>query len=394
MNQSYKKTLHTCYLGYITQAIINNLAPLLFVTFQLIYSITLSQLGKLILLNFIIQLTTDFISIKFVDRIGYRKSAVLAESCSAIGLIGMAVFPFFFKNPYHALQLSVIIYAVGGGLLEVIISPIVDSLPTDNKEASMSLLHSFYCWGQVLVVLITTGLLYLLKDCFWFIIPLIWSIIPIITLFLFLTVKMPKPVSETNRIPLRQLFITPYFYLLIVFMICSASAELGMSQWASLFAEEGLGVSKAYGNLLGPCLFAVFMGMGRTYFGLRENKIALERSIFLCSLLCTICYLVTALVSIPLISLLACAVTGFSVSILWPGTFSLATKRFPLGGTAMFSVLALFGDFGCSLSPFLTGTIASYSNLKIGLAVGAIFPFILCSCTAVFLQKSKNTTEI
>lgn len=388
MNQSYKKTLHACYLGYVTQAIVNNLAPLLFVTFQQMYSLTLDQLGKLILLNFLIQLTTDFVSIQFVDRIGYRSSALLAEICSALGLIGMGIFPLFFSNTYHALLLSVSIYAIGGGLLEVIISPIVDALPTDNKEASMSLLHSFYCWGQVLVVLITTAFFFVLSDALWFIIPLFWSLIPMYTLFLFTRVLMPTPVSEANRIPLKQLFRVPSFYLLLVIMICSASAELGMSQWASLFAEEGLGVSKAYGNLLGPCLFAVFMGIGRTYFGLQEKKIALKRSIFLCSLLCVLCYLVTALVSIPLISLLACAVTGFSVSIMWPGTFSLATKEFPLGGTAMFSILALFGDLGCSLSPSITGTIATYSTLKIGLAFGAIFPLILCICIAVSSKKS------
>lgn len=397
MKNPYQKTIYACYLGYITQAIINNLAPLLFVIFQDKFNISYSQLGQLILMNFGTQLIVDILAIKFVDKIGYRRSCLIAHGCAALGLVMLGILPNILDNSYAGLLLAATIYAIGGGLIEVLISPIVESCPGEAKAAAMSLLHSFYCWGQVAVVAISTLLLLPLGTDYWFVLPLLWAIIPVLNFFNFMKVPFAPMVSEEERIPLKDLLKSKGFKLAMVLMICAGASELAMSQWSSLFAERGLGVSKVLGDLLGACLFAVCMGIGRTIYGIYGDRINLKKALTACAALCIICYMVTALVSIPFISLAACALTGFAVSLMWPGMFSLSIAKFPAGGTALFAILAMCGDIGCASGPWITGIVSDlfqktslFSNIqaatlmapeqlgiKAGLLVAVIFPIIM-----------------
>lgn len=351
MRSIYKHTLRACYLGYITQAIVNNLAPLLFVIFQTEYKLSFEMIGRLILLNFCVQIGADFLSMKYVDRIGYRKSAVIAHAFSAAGLIGLGILPKVLPDPYLGLCAAVVLYAMGGGIIEVIISPIVDSLPGEEKESAMSLLHSFYCWGQVGVVVITTLLLQWIGGGFWFLLPCIWAILPLYNLFKFLRVPLRRTVSEEERTSLKHLFSSRGFLIALVLMMCAGASELSMSQWSSIFAEKGLRVPKVMGDLLGPCMFALLMGIGRTIYGILGSRMPLKPSLAVSGLLCVISYLLTVLAGNPYVSLFGCALCGFSVALMWPGTFSLTAAAFPKGGTAMFALLAVMGDIGCAVGP-------------------------------------------
>lgn len=394
--QNFKSTVFACYRGYITQGIVNNLSPLFFVLFQNKFGISYSLISALILCNFVTQVITDMLSVKYVDRIGYRKSAVIAHALAFLGLVMQGTLPNMLPAPYVGLVLATIVNGVGGGLIEVIISPIVDSCPGDAKASAMSLLHSFYCWGQVGVVLITTLLLRLIGEDLWFIIPILWSLLPLYNLFRFLKVPLMPTVSEEEKTPLKTLFTSKIFLVALLLMLCAGASELAMSQWSSLFAERALGVTKVIGDLLGPCLFAVFMGIGRTIYGVWGEKIHLTGAMVFCAALCILCYLGTALFENPWLSLLSCALCGFSVSLMWPGTFSLTSAAYPKGGTAMFGILAVLGDVGCSVGPALMGAVsgavsgnaniaASFPNLtadqlglKSGMLFSAVFPaFIL-----------------
>ena len=394
--QNFKSTVFACYRGYITQGIVNNLSPLFFVLFQNKFGISYSLISALILCNFVTQVITDVLSVKYVDRIGYRKSAVIAHALAFLGLVMQGTLPNVLPAPYVGLVLATIVNGVGGGLIEVIISPIVDSCPGDAKASAMSLLHSFYCWGQVGVVLITTLLLRLIGEDLWFILPILWSLLPLYNLFRFLKVPLMPTVSEEEKTPLKTLFTSKIFLMALLLMLCAGASELAMSQWSSLFAERALGVTKVIGDLLGPCLFAVFMGIGRTIYGVWGEKIHLTGAMVFCAALCILCYLGTALFENPWLSLLSCALCGFSVSLMWPGTFSLTSAAYPKGGTAMFGILAVLGDVGCSVGPALMGAVsgavsgnaniaASFPNLtadqlglKSGMLFSAVFPaFIL-----------------
>ena len=390
--QNFKSTVFACYRGYITQGIVNNLSPLFFVLFQNKFGISYSLISALILCNFVTQVITDMLSVKYVDRIGYRKSAVIAHALAFLGLVMQGTLPNVLPAPYVGLVLATIVNGVGGGLIEVIISPIVDSCPGDAKASAMSLLHSFYCWGQVGVVLITTLLLRLIGEDLWFIIPILWSLLPLYNLFRFLKVPLTPTVPEEEKTPLKTLFTSKIFLMALLLMLCAGASELAMSQWSSLFAERALGVTKVIGDLLGPCLFAVFMGIGRTIYGVWGEKIHLTGAMVFCAALCILCYLGTALFENPWLSLLSCALCGFSVSLMWPGTFSLTSAAYPKGGTAMFGILAVLGDVGCSVGPALMGAVsgavsgnaniaASFPNLtadqlglKSGMLFSAVFP--------------------
>lgn len=394
--QNFKSTVFACYRGYITQGIVNNLSPLFFVLFQNKFGISYSLISALILCNFVTQVITDMLSVKYVDRIGYRKSAVIAHALAFLGLVMQGTLPNVLPAPYVGLVLATIVNGVGGGLIEVIISPIVDSCPGDAKASAMSLLHSFYCWGQVGVVLITTLLLRLIGENLWFIIPILWSLLPLYNLFRFFKVPLMPTVPEEEKTPLKTLFTSKIFLVALLLMLCAGASELAMSQWSSLFAERALGVTKVIGDLLGPCLFAVFMGIGRTIYGVWGEKIHLTGAMVFCAALCVLCYLGTALFENPWLSLLSCALCGFSVSLMWPGTFSLTSAAYPKGGTAMFGILAVLGDVGCSVGPALMGAVsgavsgnakiaAAFPNLtadqlglKSGMLFSAVFPaFIL-----------------
>lgn len=388
----YKKTIYACFTGYIVQAIVNNFVPLLFLTFESSYGIVLSQITLLITVNFCIQLLVDLLSAKFVDKIGYRTSIVLAHIFSAAGLSGLVILPGLMADAFTGLVMAVSVYAIGGGLIEVLISPIMESCPGNNKEKAMSLLHSFYCWGYVGVVLLSTLFLNLFGMDSWRVLALLWAIIPIVNGIMFLKVPIaPLVEDEKNGLTLGQLCKNRVFWILMLMMLCSGASEQAVSQWASTFAEQGLGVSKAIGDLAGPMSFAVFMGSARVFYGKFGDKINLDKFMQGSSVLCIGSYLCISLSKSPVFSLIGCSVCGLSVGIMWPGTFSKASAALQNGGTAMFALLALAGDLGCLSGPTLVGFVTGLAseNLKKGILVGIVFPLLLV-ITNIFLKKSKN----
>ncbi len=362
--QRYALTKRASYTGYVVQAIVNNLAPLLFIIFNTQYSIPLAQLGLIASLNFGVQLLTDFVAMFFVDTVGYRAPIVLAHIFATVGLLLMAILPVVMTSAFVGLCIAVVVYAIGGGLLEVLVSPIVEHLPTpaDQKASGMALLHSFYCWGQLAVVVGTTVLLSAIGNANWAWLPALWAIVPFVNTFVFMRAPMPETVAEADRMSLRDLFGTPLFLAALVLMMTGGAAELTMVQWSSFFAEVGIGVSKEFGDLLGPGLFALLMGSGRFAYGMWGAGIDLRKMLLASSLGAAACYIVAATSPVPIISLLGSALCGLMVALLWPGTFSLTSARFPLGGAAMFAVLALAGDAGGALGPSLAGTIAEASH--------------------------------
>ena len=380
MNLSYKSTLAACYTGYVVQAVVNNFVPLLFLTFQDTYGISLSRITILITVNFLTQLIVDMLSAGFVDRAGYRASAVAAHAFAFAGLAGLAFLPDVTADPFAGLLISVVVYAVGGGLLEVLISPIVEALPTKNKEKSMSMLHSFYCWGHVAVVLLSTLFFLVFGIGNWKILALLWALVPAANLVVFTKVPLYPLVSEDEEgIPLTGLIKRPVFWIFLVVMTCAGASEQAVSQWASSFAEQGLGVSKTIGDLAGPMLFAVCMGTSRFLYGLYGDKIALKKAMSGSALLCIASYFVISLSPAAALSLIGCGICGFSVGIMWPGTFSMAAASLKGGGTAMFAFFALAGDLGCSGGPSFVGMLSESSGkgLSFGILCSVVFPAVL-----------------
>lgn len=380
MNLSYKSTLAACYTGYVVQAVVNNFVPLLFLTFQDTYGISLSRITILITVNFLTQLIVDMLSAGFVDRAGYRASAVAAHAFAFAGLAGLAFLPDVTADPFAGLLISVVVYAVGGGLLEVLISPIVEALPTKNKEKSMSMLHSFYCWGHVAVVLLSTLFFLVFGIDNWKILALLWALVPAANLVVFTKVPLYPLISEDEEgIPLTGLIKRPVFWIFLVVMTCAGASEQAVSQWASSFAEQGLGVSKTIGDLAGPMLFAVCMGTSRFLYGLYGDKIALKKAMSGSALLCIASYFVISLSPAAALSLIGCGICGFSVGIMWPGTFSMAAASLKGGGTAMFAFFALAGDLGCSGGPSFVGMLSESSGkgLSFGILCSVVFPAVL-----------------
>ncbi|MHC5247635.1 MFS transporter [Enterococcus sp. LJL90] len=395
--KNYQKTLYACFTGYIVQAILNNFIPLLFLTFRSQYGISLTQISLLISGNFLLQLAVDFAAIFFVDRIGYRFSIVLAHLFAFIGLGSLAILPNILPDPFIGLLLSVLIYAIGGGLLEVLVSPIVEACPTDNKEKAMSLLHSFYCWGYVAVVLVSTIFFAIFGIANWPILAVIWALIPLANMFIFTKVPL-APVVPEGEVSLsnRQLFGLKSFWLFLVMMVAAGASEQSISQWASTFAEQALGVSKALGDLAGPMLFAIMMGLSRLLYGKYGEKIQLNKFMQASGFLCLAAYLLVGLSGNPIFGFIGCALSGFSVGILWPGTFSLSSKYIRNGGTAMFAYLALAGDLGCSIGPALVGTVAQNSgnSLQAGILSGSIFPLMLVACVFLVGVMSRRRASV
>lgn len=389
MTASYKSTKIACFAGFVVQAIINNFLPLLFIIFNTRYNLNYEQLGRLLFINFFVQLIVDAITPAIVKRIGYRGAAIACHGFAAIGLCLLGILPLLFpKHIYSCVILAIIIYAAGSGIIEVCISPIVEMLPGDKKGADMAFSHSFYCWGQAFTVLVSTLLILLLGQDMWQLIPIIWAIIPLINMFNFMRVPIveqpDEPVSKTAK----TLFKNRDFWIFAIIMICAGASEITMAEWASIFTQQALGVSKTTGDLLGPCAFAVCMGSGRVIFGLLDGKFNPKKALILNNILCVLCYVGVAVLNIPALSLIACALCGFSVSLSWPGTYSMAARHFPTGGTLMFSLLALCGDFGCSIGPWTMGIVANSTTLETGFLVCAIFPAIMV-IAAPFLRKEK-----
>lgn len=382
-----------CYTGYITQAIVNNFIPLLFVTFCSTYGIPMEKITLLITLNFIIQLCIDAISTKLIDKIGYRTSAIIAHVCAGGGLILLSFLPELTPDPFVGILISVFVYALGGGLIEVLISPIVEACPTENKEKAMSLLHSFYCWGHVGVVLISTIFFSTFGIANWKILARIWAIIPVLNGIVFLTSPIYSLHEEGEKgLSIRELCSMKIFWVVMLMMTCAGASEQAVSQWASTFAEEGLKVSKTIGDLAGPMAFAVLMGLARLLYGKYGEKIDLKRFMTYSSILCVISYLCIAFVPVPMLSLVGCAVCGFSVGIMWPGTFSIASASIRGGGTAMFALLALAGDLGCSGGPTLAGFVSSSvgNNLRMGILAAIVFPVLLLIGIQICKKSQKN----
>ena len=392
MKYSYDCTMRACFTGYIVQAIVNNFVPLLFLTFQRTYHIPLQQITLLVTFNFGIQLLTDLLSVAFVDRMGYRASMVLAHILSALGLICLTVLPEWMGHPFAGILISVIIYAVGGGLLEVLVSPVVEACPSTHKEKAMSMLHSFYCWGHVGVVLFSSIFFKLAGIENWKLLAVLWAVSPILNARVFTRGPIAPVLPEGEEgMTIGTLFQNRTFWLLFVMMICAGASEQSVSQWASLFAEKGLGISKTAGDLAGPMAFAVLMGASRAFYGNYGEKINLDRFMAVSSVLCILSYLCLVFMPVPVLSLAGCALCGLSVGIMWPGTFSRASKALPAGGTALFALLALGGDIGCSGGPSLVGMVSGMckGNLKIGILAALIFPVLLLTGAKFETKKDK-----
>lgn len=392
-NRKYQKTLAACYLGFITQAIAANFVPLLFLTFQNTYGISLEKIALIPVVLYLTQLLVDLVAARFADKIGYRICVVTSQIISATGLVLLVVLPEILPVPFLGILIAVAFYAVGSGLVEVLVSPIVEACPFENKDGRMSLLHSFYCWGAVGVILVSTLFFTVFGTENWRILTLIWALIPLVNVFLFLTCPIERLVEDGKSLPLRRLLLLPLLWMMILLMICSGASEAAMAQWASAFTESALGVSKTIGDLAGPCLFAVFMGISRVLYGKMSEKLNLTRTMLLSGLLCVACYLLATLSPLPILGLAGCALCGFSVGIMWPGTISLSSQKCPQGGTAMFALLALAGDLGGTISPAMVGYFSELAegNLKAGLLTAIIFPILLVAGLLVLSRSIKGS---
>lgn len=392
--KNYQKTKIACYLGFITQAVAANFAPLLFLKFHMDYDISLGNIALISTCFFFTQLVVDLFCAKFVDKIGYRACIVTSEVSSALGLIGLAFLPELLPNPFLGIIISVIIYAIGSGLIEVLCSPIVEACPFENKEATMSLLHSFYCWGSVGTIFVSTVFFAVFGINSWKYLAVLLALVPAINIYNFATCPIEYLVEDGEGMSIKGLLTTPLFWIAIILMVCSGASEISMSQWASAYAEAALGLNKTMGDLLGPCLFAVAMGICRVLYGKYGEKINLTNFMLGSGVLCTACYILASFFDNPVIGLAGCILCGFSVGIMWPGTLSISSKKFPAGGTAMFALLAMAGDLGGSLGPGIVGRVTQMAgdNIKAGMKVGLIFPILLVIALILF-GKTKTSEK-
>lgn len=377
--KNYRKTLVACYLGFVTQAIAANFAPLLFLTFKSTYGITLEKIAMIPMVFYFAQLLIDLAATKFADKIGYRTCVVASQVLSAVGLLSMAFLPDRLSNPFVGILISVVLYAIGSGLIEVLVSPIVEACPFENKDGMMSLLHSFYCWGALGVILGSTLFFAVFGVENWKILTIIWALVPLYNTFNFLSCPIERLVDEGKSMNIGQLLRLPLFWLIIILMICSGASEATMAQWASAFTEAAIGVSKTVGDLAGPGLFAMFMGISRMLYGKFSEKLDLSKVMLICGVMCAGCYLLASLSASPILGLTGCALCGLAVGIMWPGSISISSQKCPRGGTAMFAFLALAGDLGATVSPTMVGNLAEMAggNLKTGLLVATVFPAVL-----------------
>ena len=392
MQKDYRKTLRACYLGFITQAIAANFAPLLFLRFNSEFGVTLGRIALIPTVFFLTQLVVDLFCAKFVDSIGYRKSVIASQIIAAAGLIGLAWLPELFGDPFVGIIISVFLYAIGSGLIEVLCSPIVEACPFEHKERVMSLLHSFYCWGSVGVILLSTLFFAAFGIRHWRILACLWAVVPLYNVFNFASCPIERLVEDGKGMSITQLLKKPLFWAAIALMVGAGASELSMAQWASAFAESALGLSKTVGDLTGPCLFGITMGISRVIYGKYGDKIELTAYMLGCGILCLVCYLLASLSQSPAWGLVGCVMCGFSVGIMWPGSISLSSHLMPFGATAMFALLAMAGDLGGALGPSVVG-IASQrfgNDLQSGLLLGCIFPVVLIATVLVMRRAAKQ----
>ena len=395
MDNPYRKTLLACYLGFVTQAIAANFAPLLFLKFHSDYGIPLGQIALISTVFFLTQLIMDVLCAKFVDKVGYRVCVVASSLCFSVGLAGLAFLPELFPNPFAGILTSVVIYAIGSGLLEVLGSPIVEACPFEHKESVMSLLHSFYCWGSVGVVVVSTAFFAVFGIERWKWLACLWALLPLYNTYNFATCPIEPLVEEGKGMGIRGLLKVPVFWLAIVLMVCAGASELTMAQWASAYAESATGLSKTMGDLTGPCLFAAAMGISRVLYGKYGERIELTGYMLGSGILCLACYLMASLSGNPAIGLIGCIACGFSVGILWPGTISISSGRMPYGGTAMFALLAMAGDLGGAFGPSLAGAVSQRfgDNLQKGMLAGSVFPLVLVVCVLLLRLAQPEKVE-
>lgn len=393
--KNYQKTLTACYLGFVTQAITANFAPLLFLMFKDVYGITLEKIAMIPMVFYLTQLLVDLAATKFADKIGYRACVMASQVLSSTGLIMMAILPEFLPVPLMGILISVVLYAIGSGLIEVLLSPIVEACPFENKDGVMSLLHSFYCWGAVGVILGSTIFFAVFGIENWKILTFIWALIPLYNTFNFINCPIERLAEDGKRMGIGKLLKTPIFWLMILLMVCSGASEATMSQWTSAFTESAIGVSKTIGDLAGPCLFAMFMGVTRMLYGKFSEKLDLTKFMLICGIMCAVCYLLASLSTWPILGLVGCALCGFAVGIMWPGSISVSAQNCPGGGTAMFAFLALAGDLGATVSPTLVGSISEMAggNLKAGLLAATLFPVALV-VGLIILKNLKNNQVV
>ena len=393
--KNYKKTLRACYLGYVTQAISANFTPLLFLTFKNTYGITLEKIALIPLVFYLTQFFIDLAATKYADKIGYRTCVVASQVVSSLGLVLMAILPEVLPVPFIGILIAVVLYAMGSGLIEVLVSPIVEACPFENKDGMMSLLHSFFCWGAVGVILGSTLFFSLFGLENWKILACIWALVPLYNTFNFIACPIERLMEDGESMSIRQLLKTPIFWLMIILMVCSGGSEATMAQWTSAFTESALGVSKTVGDLAGPCMFAMFMGIARMLYGKFSEKLNLTKIRLGCGIMCAACYLLASLAALPILGLAGCALCGLAVGIMWPGSISLSSQKCPKGGTAMFAFLALAGDLGATVSPTMVGSISEMAggNLKMGLLVATVFPVIL-AVSLIILNKSKKAMKM
>ncbi|MDO5444919.1 MAG: MFS transporter [Eubacteriales bacterium] len=393
--KNYKRTQLACYLGFVTQAILANFAPLLYTTFHSEYGISLGSLALISTCFFFTQLLVDSFCAVVVDRLGYRVCIVTSEIASAAGLIGLAVLPGLLPSPFVGILICVFIYALGSGLIEVLCSPIIEACPFDNKDRVMSFLHSFYCWGTMAVVILSTLFFSAFGTGKWRILACLWALVPFYNVFNFVTCPIEPLVEDGKSMSIGELLKTKLFWLLIVLMVCSGSSELALGQWASAFVESALHVSKTVGDLAGPCGFALLMGISRVLYSRIGGKVDLTGFMAASGILCVLCYLLAAFAELPVMGLIGCALCGFSVGIMWPGSLSISSSVMPKGGTAMFALLALGGDLGGSIGPAIVGAVSQRAgdDLQAGLLAGIGFPAVLVLCVLV-LRKMKSAGKI
>lgn len=387
--KNYKKTLIACYLGFVTQAISANFAPLLFLTFKNTYGITLEKIAMIPLVFYLTQLLVDLAATKFADKVGYRMCVVASQVLSSVGLVFMAILPEGLPLPFMGILISVVLYAIGSGLIEVLVSPIVEACPFENKDGMMSLLHSFYCWGAMGVILGSTLFFVVFGVENWKILTFIWALVPLYNTFNFIRCPIERLIEDGKSMGIRKLLKTPVFWLMIILMVCSGASEATMAQWASAFTESAIGVSKTVGDLAGPCLFAMFMGISRMLYGKFSEKLDLIKVMLGCGIMCAGCYLVASLSTLPILGLAGCAFCGLAVGIMWPGSISISSQKCPRGGTAMFAFLALAGDLGAMVSPAMVGSLSEMAggNLKTGLLTATIFPVFLVFGLLILKKK-------
>lgn len=398
----YKSTIRACYIGNLVGALVTNLSPLLFVILMGSYNLSFEQVGRLVLINFFTQIIADLAFSKPVDTYGVRPFITLGHALVFIGFVMFAFSPRLFPHsPYTGLMLATVVFSCGGGLLELLLSAIVQAVPSDAKAAAMSLLHSFYAWGFIVVVVLTFLMLKLFGSANWPWLFLIWSLVPLFNFFNFLRVPLPPQVPDEHRTSTRVLASTPFFIFVVLGIALGGAAEVSMSQWTSAYAETTLGLSKQTGDLLGLCLFAGLLGLGRVLYGTYGKRFDIWRVMFLGSLFAAGCYLVAALSQHPIVSLVACAFCGLGVALLWPGSVTNAAHRFPFAGASMFAILAAGGDTGAAVGPWLLGLIADQiptdfplSPLRVGMVIGTLFPLAMAGCLLIQRHIDKKRLPV